>query len=458
MSLEFKVETVDVRISCLKQFATIAVLLLVAVACRAGSQKSLPFFAVDPSTSPRMSALRSAVDNGDGAAVVQFWDGVREKHSPLIEPVPNDNHRSLVTFVWKGNADTHNVVVIGGVAGTELTKNLLSNIRGTDVWYKTYNVRNDARFIYSLSPNDSLQPIEKIDPKDRKAMRKRLSDLRQDPFNPKDDPGGMPASYVELASAPPQRWIEPVQVAAKGTLEKQEFYSSILGNKRDIWVYTPAGFSRIAGRYNLLVVFDGADYISDVPTPVILDNLISKRLIPPTVSVFVGNPTDSSRAVELPCSPQFADFLAAELVPWMRKNYDASAIPTDAAVAGSSFGGLAAAFAGFRHPEIFGNVLSQSGSFWWKPDGQTQPEWLTKEFANAPRSNMRFFLEAGLMETGPSLTGPSILAANRHLRDVLLGKRYRLHYQEFNGGHEVLNWRGTFADGLMYLFGRDQNR
>lgn len=441
----------------MRQLAIITVLLLSGVACSAASQESLPYVAVDPSTSPRMSALRSAVKKGDSSAVTQFWDEIKKKHAPLVEPVPNDDQYSLVTFLWRGNADTHNVVVIGGVAGTDLTNNQMTKIPGTNVWYKTYKVRSDARFIYSLSPNDSLQPIEKIDPKDRKALNKRLSDLRPDPLNPQRDPGGMPSSYVELPDAPSQRWIVPAAGAAKGNVEKLEFASSSLGNKRDIWVYTPSGLLHVAGSYKFLVVFDGADYISVVPTPVILDNLISKQLIPPAVAVFIGNPTNSSRAVELPCSPPFADFLANELVPWMRSNYHVSADPADAVVAGSSFGGLAAAYAGFRHPEIFGNVLSQSGSFWWKPDGQTQPEWLTEEFASAPRSTIRFFLEAGLMETGPSLTGPSILSTNRHLRAVLFGKGYRLHYQEYNGDHDPLNWRGTFSDGLVYLFGRDQN-
>ena len=97
-----------------------------------------------------------------GSAVAQFWEEIGKKHTPLIEPVPNEDQSSLVTFLWRGNADTHNVVVIGGVAGTDLTKNQMSNIPSTDVWYKTYKVRNDARFIYSLSPNDSLQPIWQI--------------------------------------------------------------------------------------------------------------------------------------------------------------------------------------------------------------------------------------------------------------------------------------------------------
>jgi enterochelin esterase-like enzyme len=36
-------------------------------------------------------------------------------------------------------------------------------------------------------------------------------------------------------------------------------------------------------------------------------------------------------------------------------------------VAGSSFGGLAAAYTALTMPERFGNVLSQSGSYWWWP-------------------------------------------------------------------------------------------
>jgi enterochelin esterase-like enzyme len=422
---------------------------------QADLQKSHPFLAADLSASPRMSKLRAVVDTGNLAAVSQFWDEIRKKHTPLIEPVPDDQHSSLVTFLWQGKGDTHNVVLIGGVAGTELTKNKMTHIAGTDVWYKTYKVRNDARFTYSLSPNDSLVPIETIDPKDRDALNKRLSDLRPDPLNPRHDPGQMPSSYIELREAPPQPWITAVAGAPKGKVEEQKFISAIMRNERDIWVYTPPGFTPTGGRYPLLIVFDGPSYINKVPVPVILDNLIAKGLIPLIVAISVGNPTASSRAVELPCSPEFADFLAKELVPWMRKNYRATEDPAHVAVGGSSYGGLAATFAGLRHPDVFGNVLSQSGSFWWKPEDQSEPEWLTKQFISSPRLNIRLFLEVGLMEEGASLTGPSVLVANRDMRDVLVGKGYRIHYQEFNGGHEYLNWRGSFADGLLYLFGRE---
>ncbi len=402
--------------------------------------------------SPRLARLQANVSAGDPTAVEQFWTEMKSNQTPLVEKLSNDNESSLVTFLWRGDADTRNVIVIGGPAGTEIGNNQMSRLPRTDVWYRTYKVRNDARFIYSLSPNDSLIPIESIDPKDREAMNRRLAELRPDPLNPRHDPGGMPSSYVELPEAPPQTWIEPLPGVPHGEVEKLTFSSAILQNERDVWVYTPPGFS--AGeRYPLLVMFDGAAYIGAAPTPVILDNLIAEKKIPPLVAAFVGNPTSSSRAVELGCSPGFADFLALELVPWMRKTYAASGDPRDVAAAGSSLGGLSAAYVVLRHPDVIGNAISQSGSFWWKPDDESEPEWLTRKYAAVANTGARLFLEAGLMEDGASLTGPSILEANRDLYQVLRKKGYTVEYREFNGDHDFLNWRGSLADGLRFIFG-----
>jgi enterochelin esterase-like enzyme len=47
----------------------------------------------------------------------------------------------------------------------------------------------------------------------------------------------------------------------------------------------------------------------------------------------------------------------------------------------------------------------------------------------------------------------SILEPSRHMRDVLLAKRYEVHYQENVGGHDYLSWRGSLADGLLALMG-----
>jgi enterochelin esterase family protein len=49
--------------------------------------------------------------------------------------------------------------------------------------------------------------------------------------------------------------------------------------------------------------------------------------------------------------------------------------------------------------------------------------------------------------------GAAMLGSNRQLRDVLSLKGYDVEYREFAGGHSYVNWRGTFADGLISLLG-----
>ena len=44
------------------------------------------------------------------------------------------------------------------------------------------------------------------------------------------------------------------------------------------------------------------------------------------------------------------------------------------------------------------------------------------------------------------------------MRDVLLAKGYDVRYQQFNSGHDYLNWRGTLANGLIALVGTDTTR
>ena len=158
--------------------------------------------------------------------------------------------------------------------------------------------------------------------------------------------------------------------------------------------------------------------------------------------------------------------MAQEIVPWARVNYHATDRPEQTIIGGASAGGLQAAFVGLKHAEVFGNVLSQSGSFPWKPDGEKEYEWLNRQFAASPRLPLRFSFEAGLLEgtwwwrslvpaspNGPPVIDPTLLAANRNLRDTLLSKGYSVHYTEFNGNHTLFNWRGTLASHLIALVG-----
>ncbi len=265
----------------------------------------------------------------------------------------------------------------------------------------------------------------------------------------------MGASLIELADAPEQFWIEANPNVPEGEVTGVSgFRSEVLGNERRIDIYLPPDYNPSATPYPMLLVFDRLMYSRLIPTSRILDNLIDAEEIPPMIAVLVGN-AGGARNDELPCNDQFVEFLAEELVPWVRENYNVSTDPAKNVIAGASFGGLASSYAAFRHPELFGNVISQSGSYWWSPETNSsvlahgvEGEWLTRQFAAAEKKAIRFFIEIGLNEGGR----PSMVIVNRHFRDVLLAKGYEIvRYDEFNGGHEILNWRGSLADALIAL-------
>ena len=153
-----------------------------------------------------------------------------------------------------------------------------------------------------------------------------------------------------------------------------------------MWGYTPANYGATRERPYLLISTDGAAYVNGIEATATLDNLIAAKRIPPVVAVFVGNaptiPTANggrlTRSIELSCNETFVKALANELLPWVRSNYRVADRASETIIAGFSLGGLSAAFSALRQPALFGNVLSQSGAFWWRPPGEAESDWLAK--------------------------------------------------------------------------------
>ncbi len=86
----------------------------------------------------------------------------------------------------------------------------------------------------------------------------------------------------------------------------------------------------------------------------------------------------------------FPKLLADELMPQLAE-MGIQAPASHTIIAGSSYGGLGATWNALQHPEVFGNVISMSGSYWWAPKDK-DPEWLIREIEMMPTTDPFFSL------------------------------------------------------------------
>ncbi|MFI6938382.1 enterochelin esterase [Streptomyces sp. NPDC050418] len=388
--------------------------------------------------SPALTALR----DGGPQAVREFWARLESAGTPLVEDDADDPAYRRVTFVWRDDpqepADDvlvllHTVTDKDRHSG-DLTPHLMRRIDGTDVWAHTYRLRADHRASYQF--HVARGPRAETLGTHREAWLRTLDGALPDPLGR----GGLLAgdgrrhasSVLELPDAP-----GPL---AAGDGEDRTFAAEIDG--RRVHVHLPAR----PGPHPVAVLLDGEVWGPRLGFGRDLDAAAGKGLLPPMVTVMVETMGRDARVRDLSCNGEFVDWLADVLLPWARTEFGATHDPARTVIAGQSAGGLTAAFAGFRRPERFGNVLSQSGSFWWPDDTEfdSGSEWLTRQYAVTGRRPVRFHVEVGLQEW-------MLLAQNRHLRNVLEAKGYEVTYREFNGGHDYACWRGGLLHGLAGL-------
>ena len=412
----------------------------------------------ETSVSPRLVGLQQNLEAGNTKALEYFWKEIKEQGTPLIEEVEGDDQHRLVTFLWQASGELLSVALVSLM--TKPTTYDMTHLPDTDLWYVTLRLPSDLRATYQFFPEGRSASAQD-------ANVSPWAAYRPDPFNPNvfafytedEDPTEvkLTRSVLELPYASSQPWIKVQEGVAKGKVHLHQLSSNILGNERSVWVYSPAKYTGGLGKpCPLLVLFDGWAYAYLIPTFTILDNLIAAGEIPPTIAVLPDSLDTEVRLKELVFHQPFNDFLVTELLPWVLARYAVTSDPRQTVIGGSSAGGLAAAYAALEHPEVFGNVLSQSGAFTINPSWDTEGRWLARQYEQREKLPLKFHLDTGTLEVNSYRElrdGVTPLAGNQHMRDTLRSKGYEVHYTEFSGGHDYVSWQGTLADGLIALLG-----
>lgn len=379
-----------------------------------------------------------------GGTTAAFWQARQQAGTPLVEPVDATHKR--VTFLWRGARG--NVFILGSPAGDH---DPLFRLAQSDVWFRSYVVPADTVMQYKLAPD-----VPQVEGTPRDQRRAILVSAQADPLNPHTMSGPFTdrwnrSSLLDLSSG---RYFTGEAMAKPlryGTLQRYQFRSERLGNSREIVLYRPRSPQPV--RWTLFL-FDGKTWQGDYHTANVLDDLIARHALLPINIVFIDSLDHARRAKELPPNADFADFMAHELVPWLRQK-GIVLQRNKTVLAGASYGGLASSWVALRYPRLFGNVLSLSGSYWWAPKGEPA-SWLTRQYQNAPHYPVRFWLQAGRFETG----GPDggIYKNSLEFEQVLREKGYRVSFHPWSSGHDYAAWTEALVHGLRDLSGLTRQR
>jgi len=308
-------------------------------------------------------------------------------------------------------------------------------------WSWTGELPADLRTTYQLCPVRD-QPARGRQP-DEDRWLEILATGVPDPLASRQLPGGTvwgnpgPASVLALPAALPQPWLAARDDVAPGGLKRVEVGDSV------VQVWEPGAAERLP----VVISFDGGSWVrTDAATT--FANLVADEAVPPFLGVLVESIHGSTergptRVRSLTHPDQFADFVLAELLPYLRVNYP---VADDRVVlAGQSLGALAAAHVAAVAPGEIGWVIGQSAALWWPGDdsGGLSGEAVIAAYDDPAVRAVRFFLEVGTEE------GDELRQANDRFREVLAGNGNSVGFREFRGGHDHACWQGGLADGIV---------
>ncbi|WP_040327648.1 alpha/beta hydrolase [Clostridium ihumii] len=383
--------------------------------------------------------------------VEKFLHRLNSIGTPILERLEKDDENSLLTFIYESDKECESVLFVPNI-GEDRYKDKykdfqMKRLKKTNIWYITYKVKNDIRLMYYFSPNDPLDD----DWDDRFDNRVTYDKFNKNILNFKGKNGieDSKASYIIMPNSPRDIWANKIIGVPTGNIDEYIFKSNILNDERKIRVYTPYGYdNNKKKKYAFMILTDGNEYIDNLYAIETLNNLIYYKKIAPIVSIFIDS--TEKRDEELTCDDEFGKYVTTELIPWIRRNYNISNKSQDAIIGGLSYGGLTATYFGLKYPDVFGNILSESGSYWYKPNDficDNNNCYMSMQFKKINKLPLKFYLNIGILED------KYMIDSNINLKNTLKAKGYDIKFQWFNSGHDYLYWGETMAYGLIYLIG-----
>ena len=271
----------------------------------------------------------------------------------------------------------------------------------------------------------------------------------------------------------PQEGVPKGKVIGPLTHSSQVFPNTT----RHYWVYVPAQYDG-SSPARLMVFQDGHAFVSldgAYRIPNVLDNLIYRREMPVTISVFInpgrlphqkessssdwGDRINTRPTEYNELNDQYARMIVDELIPALKKDYNISDDPDDRAIGGASSGAICAFTVAWHRPDAFRKVISTIGSFTNIRGGHVYPDLVR----NSEKKPIRIFLQEGMNDNRGRRRGGKYdpkwdwYAQNRKMVDALTEKGYDVNYCFGIGTHSNKQGGAMMPEMLRWIW-RDYPR
>lgn len=261
----------------------------------------------------------------------------------------------------------------------------------------------------------------------------------------------VPGSYLDTRSV------------AHGDLIAITYHSNALQSERQMYVWTPPGYTGMGEPLPVLYFYHGfgdtgRSAIDQGRIPQIMDNLLAEGKIKPMLVVIPDTETDAKgiipedfvpqerRKVFYPLNAKAADReLMNDIIPLISKRFNVRKDADGRALAGLSQGGYQALVSGMNHLESFGWLATFSGvTTTTVPDEGVAARLNDPAAINQQLRNFTVVVGDKDVVTGKDIAG---------LKTELEQKKIKFDYQEYPGlNHEMDVWRPAYAAFVQKLF------
>jgi enterochelin esterase family protein len=182
---------------------------------------------------------------------------------------------------------------------------------------------------------------------------------------------------------------------------------------------------------------------------VVMDNLIHRGEIPPTIGVFVDPGEPENRNAEYdPFDDAYATFLLTEILPDVESRHRISDDPDQRALCGGSAGGYCAFAVAWHRTDRFRRVLSFTG-------GGPDPSLI----AQTAKKPLRVFMQAAHRDINWNAPTGNLLAEDLRVAAALAEAGYDFRLVLGDGNHSPLpgnHGAAILPDALRWLWRPDE--